>query len=227
MPGRVMYDSVSVPDLPGGAPLYAGYIDGEYANFTQLRARFPLSTLVPISVKWTSSAGTVLDVEKGDATPQLAPVWVARRRTQGVDPTVYCSQDAWATVRYEFLRAGVPTPHYWIAAYPGTGPNVPQGAVAHQYASNAQFDTSVVVDYWPGVDPKPQPPLTQEELMGASVAVAPNGAVHIAAVGKGNARTTHLLHVTVPPSGGTASIIDLTDQVEAIPGSGAPYTVAP
>lgn len=64
-----MFDSVSVPTLPAGGQLYAGYVDGRYANFTALQARFPLAVLVPISVNWAGSVGLVLDVENGDATP--------------------------------------------------------------------------------------------------------------------------------------------------------------
>ena len=63
--------------------------------------------------------------------------------------------------------------------------------------------------------------------MGASIAVRATGRVEIAAVGEGNNRTGHLLHVSVDPVTGAPSIIDVTTEVSNIPGSGLPYTVAP
>lgn len=102
------------------------------------------------------------------------------------------------------------------------------GTVGTQYLENQTsggglYDLSwftPAVPFWDTA-----PPFTEEELMGASIAVAADGTVHIAAVGKENGRTTHLLHVTV--TNGTPSVIDLTAQVSAIAGSGAPFTVAP
>jgi hypothetical protein len=70
-----------------------------------------------------------------------------------VDPTVYTNQAEWAGAVQTFNARGVAPPHWWIAAWPGS-PGIPPGAVAHQYASNTRYDTSVVLDYWPGVDGK-------------------------------------------------------------------------
>jgi murein L,D-transpeptidase YcbB/YkuD len=72
-----------------------------------------------------------------------------------VDPTVYCSLSAWPTVRAAFAAAHVAEPHWWIAAYPGNGPNLYPGSIAHQYANPGLVDISVVADHWPGVDTAP------------------------------------------------------------------------
>lgn len=145
---------------------------------------------------------------------------MTRRRGQGVTPSVYCSLSAWPTVRAEFERQGVPEPPYWIAAYPGNGPALYPGSVAHQFDSNARFDSSVVADYWPGIDP---PPLTKEEQMGISINEAGAGF----AVGAGT-RGGHILAVkptTQNPSGW--SVVDVTAAVEkAYPGTPA-FLVAP
>jgi hypothetical protein len=166
---RTMYDGITVSNLPAGAPLYAGYVDGLYANVSELRRRFPGTVVVPIAVFAHTDDGLVLDVETGDATPAQAPGWVVMRRHHGVDPTVYCNSSTWASVRAAFAAAGVPEPHYWIAQYDGN-PSIPSGAIAKQYRSAAGWDASAVADYWPGVDPaqtptSAPPAQTQEDPM--------------------------------------------------------------
>lgn len=153
---RTMYDGVTVANLPTGAPLYAGYVDGRYANVTALRKRFPKARIVEIAVLASTDAGQVLDVETGDATPAQAPGWVASRRHAGVDPTVYCNSSTWPAVRAAIRNAGIAEPHYWIAQYDNKAV-IPAGAVAKQFQNNPGWDKSVVADYWPGIDPKPVP----------------------------------------------------------------------
>lgn len=150
---RTMLDAVTVADLPTGAPLYAGYLDGLYANVTELRARFPHAVIVEIAVSSQTNAGQVLDVETFDATPDEAPGWVQRRRAAGVDPSVYCNSSTWPAVIAAFNAAGVALPHFWIASYDGD-PTIPAGAIAKQWADNGGYDTSSVADVWPGIDPQ-------------------------------------------------------------------------
>jgi len=155
---RVMYDSVDVAGLPTGGDLYAGYVDGRYQNAAAIQARFPHVPFVGIATQASTNDGIVLDVENYDATPAQAPGWVKMRRLAGAEPSIYCSEDAWATVAQAFRDAGVTPPPYWVAAYPGAGPGIPAGAVAHQYADMGGYDVSTVADYWPGVDAAPAPP---------------------------------------------------------------------
>lgn len=153
---RTLYDSVNPAAIPTDAGMVAGYIDGMYAWHAADWARFPRAVQVRIAVFASTNGGHVLDVERGDATPVQAPGWVQRRRAAGADPSVYCSMALWPAVRAAFATAHVPEPHYWVAGYPGGGPIIPAGAVAHQYAdpatSGGAWDLSVVVDHWPGVD---------------------------------------------------------------------------
>jgi hypothetical protein len=151
-----MYDGVTVAELPDGAQLYAGYVDGHYANTQALAERFPAARHVPIAVFASTNEGVVLDVEQGDASPAEAPGWVQMRRAHGIDPSVYCNADTWPAVRDAFHSAGVAEPHYWIAKYDGMA-EIPIGAVAKQFESTAGYDRSVVADYWPGIDPAPAP----------------------------------------------------------------------
>lgn len=150
---RLMYDAVTPSNVPQNAQMVAGYIDGNYQSYAGLVALFPNAVHVPIAVHASTNNGVVLDVETGDATPDQAPGWVTMRRSAGVDPTVYCSLSVWSAVRGAFINQGVAEPHYWIAAYPGIGSALYDGAVAHQYQDyNNLYDLSVVADYWPGVD---------------------------------------------------------------------------
>lgn len=149
---RIMYDSITASNIPRDAEMVAGYVDGKYKWSQSDWALFPNAVHVPIAVfPWTND-GAVLDVENGDASPNQAPGWVNMRRQFGVDPSVYCSESVWDSVRAAFASAGIAQPHYWVAAHPGNGAVVPDGAVAHQWIDDGPYDRSVVVDYWPGID---------------------------------------------------------------------------
>lgn len=152
-----MYDSTHPEAIPLTAAMVAGYVDGAFVWPPAAWARFPTAVHVRIAVFASTNDGQVLDVERGDATPAQAPGWVRMRRAAGVDPSVYCSTALWPAVRAAFHAAGVAEPHYWVAAYPGSGPVIPAGAVAHQFAGSAtsggDWDLSVVANFWPGIDP--------------------------------------------------------------------------
>lgn len=151
---RLMYDAVGVENIPSNATMVAGYVNGLYANLSQMDTRFPHATHVGISVSSKLNEGLVLDVENGDAAPSEAPGWVEMRRKAGIDPTVYCNASTWPQVQSAFKSSNITQPNYWIADY-DNNPAIPAGAVAKQYASNDKYDTSSVASYWPGVDPKP------------------------------------------------------------------------
>lgn len=154
---RTLYDSTAAADIPTSAAMVAGYLaPSKFAWSTVDWDRFPHAVKVRIAVRATTNDGHVLDVERGDATPAQALGWVTMRRAAGADPTVYCSESLWPSVKAAFTAAAVAQPHYWVAAYPGGGRVIPVGAIAHQYAdpatSGGHFDLSVVADHWPGVD---------------------------------------------------------------------------
>lgn len=150
---RTMYDAVTPANIPLDAQMVAGYVDGRYAWKPADWARFPSAVHVRIAAFPQTNDGTVLDIERGDATPEQGPGWVLMRRAAGVDPSVYCSLGDWASVRAAFDAANVAQPHYWIAAYPGIGAALYDGAVAHQHTDAGPYDLSVVADHWPGIDP--------------------------------------------------------------------------
>lgn len=191
---RTMYDSVTPERIPADAQLVAGYIQGPYAWSAADWARFPHAVHVQIATVAYPPAGMVLDVEAGDAAPDLAPVWVNARRAAGVDPSVYMSMSAWPTVRAAFTTRGMREPHYWVADYDDIAV-VPVGAVAKQYVNErpAGCDTSIVLDYWPGVDSAPTINTQGDDMLYLFVVAAPVNAVWCLHAG-------HYFHVTEPTS---------------------------
>ena len=155
---RRMYDAVTVPDIPAGATLVAGYADGSYANVPQLRSRFPHAEVATIAVAHTTRA-MVADIERGDMTPATAVLWA--RDTMGDVPngelTLYANTSTWPSVVAEFKAAGESLPQWFAAQYDGVAVLGP-GQIAKQYVDTGGYDESVVADYWPGVDPAPTPP---------------------------------------------------------------------
>jgi hypothetical protein len=155
---RTMFDAVTPGNLPRSAVMVAGYVDGLYENVAAIRARFPNALEVSIAVRWTDRA-QVLDVENGDATPAQAVTWCTDTMSDvsNDDLTVYANADTMPAVRAAFKAAVVTLPQLFVADYDGVA-ELPAGYIAKQFASNAAYDTSVVADYWPGVDPAPKPP---------------------------------------------------------------------
>jgi hypothetical protein len=150
-----MYDSVTASDIPAGAGMVAGYVNGPFAWTHQDWLIHAGAVKVEIAISADYNGGHVLDCETGDATPIECPAWVQMRRAAGVDPTIYCDWSTWPTVRGAFNYLHVAEPHYWIAYWNGQA-QVDAGMVAHQYANSAMagghYDLSAVADFWPGVD---------------------------------------------------------------------------
>ena len=159
-----MYDTIpdSVGQIPADAQAVAGYVDGWYVSFPLLVERFASQAhCLSIAVHPNDDAAC-LDVEPGDATVGDAPAWVDRQLARGQwRPCVYASQSSWEDDGLYGLLAGYETRiRRWVAAYPGTGANVPSGYDAHQYADvgphGENYDTSVCRDdFFPS---KPTPP---------------------------------------------------------------------
>lgn len=165
---RTAYDSVNADAIPTTAPIVMGYVPPSgYAWSAANWARFPNSLRVHI----TPSASVygpgvhMLDQEPGDASVAQVPGWVTNSRNAGQEPTVYCDAADWGPVQAAINAAGIRHPAYFIAAYPGTGANLPNlngiTAIGHQYAnsttSGGDYDLSVVAPYWPGVDSMTNP----------------------------------------------------------------------
>lgn len=175
---RLMYDSNRPSAIPVNAKMVAGYIDGGTGRWSESDwNRFPNATKVRIARRSATNDGHVLDVETGIVWPPApaAVDWVIMRRRAGADPTIYCNYlNGLPVVKQAFRDRGVAEPHYWVSRYrrwrPGDNlPMIPMGTVALQFANpplhdQGHFDLSAVVDYWPGVDPKPEEKTEMEPL---------------------------------------------------------------
>ena len=152
-----MFDDVDVHLLPAGGNAYAGYLDGSYANFAQVKAGHPQAHLIGIAVR-AGDDGDALDVEPGDAAIPQAPGWVGRQHARGAArPIVYVSAGNAQQMINTLTGAGINRPTYrlWAAHY-GSGPHIcgpstcryPQ-ADATQFTSKAlgeSLDESLVAD---------------------------------------------------------------------------------
>jgi hypothetical protein len=73
----VMFDSVTVAEIPKSAPAVAGYVGGSWPTYEELPAAFPHAHLMSIAVSSAHKA-LCLDVEPGDATNASAIDWARR-----------------------------------------------------------------------------------------------------------------------------------------------------
>lgn len=203
-----------------GATLVAGYVNGRWPDLAALVKGIPGCTAVSITVNAQGSA-VVLDVENGDATPQEAPGWAKRMRAAGIRyPVVYMNASTWQAVKDEFAAQAIDPPLYWLALYDGVA-EVPAGAIAKQHTSTPGYDVSAVADYWPGVDPVPEPvadagQILEETFMqieplsvhpGEYAAVVPVGTKSLAIVADGYSEPGASLRVVLWDSKGDPTVL--------------------
>lgn len=155
MTDQLMYDAVTVDNIPREATMVAGYVDGGYRNWQALVVLFPHARKVSITVTGDVVAD-VIDIENGDASPQKAVAWVRAMRTQGRRPVVYTSTANWPNVLTAFQNEREAPPFWWAADWTGE-PHLKVGSVATQYASpqvpppgrQIGYDVSLVSPNWP------------------------------------------------------------------------------
>lgn len=189
---RTMFDACNPAHIPADAQLVAGYIEGPCAWPAAAWARFPHAVKVRICTVAATNDGQVIDVEAGDSSIEQAVGWAVRARMRGQIPTVYCSASNVVAVIDAFAWHQVARPLLWIAHY-GVPPVLPAGAIALQYANEQPpgCDSSVVADYWPGVDPAPQPIIKGDDMLYQFIVGAPINAVYALYAGR-------YFHVTDP-----------------------------
>lgn len=142
---RTLYDSIEADNIPADALFCAGYTSGEWPDYEKMRNERPNATVLRIAID-VSHDGDVLDVERGDATPEDAPVWVARQRSLGrARPIVYCNESTWPDVKVRFPGEGEPEPDYWIAD-PTGAEHLVEGSVMTQWGQEGGCDLSAIAD---------------------------------------------------------------------------------
>lgn len=117
----VMYDSTTVTQIPADAECAAGYVGGSWPTFAngELRKWCPGAKLVSIAVASRYDADC-LDVERGDATPAVAPDWVKRQLAHGKKkPILYSSVSEMPAVLAALRSAGISRDkvRLWTAHY--------------------------------------------------------------------------------------------------------------
>jgi hypothetical protein len=162
---RTMADDIDVGNYPANPELVAGYVNGAWPTALGLPARFPGVPLVTIDVNGTRPDAMVLDMEWGDATPEMCPPWVAQHRVGDSGPVIYCSLSRVQEVLAAFVASGFRAPRgLWTAHYSGqphlctpAACGLPAAAadlvVATQYAdpplSGGPYDLSLCAPGWP------------------------------------------------------------------------------
>ncbi len=146
----VLRDSTNPFDIPlDGLSAVAGYGDGGFAWSAAGWARFPASVVALSIVTSAASAGDILDVETGDATPANCPGWADRFRRPGRRlPSIYCNRATIGAVRQTMRSRPF---DWWAATLDGQlHSSETAGAVAVQWKGEAQtgghYDESLIQD---------------------------------------------------------------------------------
>jgi hypothetical protein len=188
---RTMYDSTTAGDCPSDGDLYAGYVDGVFADFGDMVRLHPGKRYVRISVSAFGGPADMLDVENEDATPEQAPGWVNRMRASDVLlPAIYCNRGNEDEVAAALEGAHIPTTAVVlvVATLDGTetGPVTVRGyrVVACQNRGPAQtgghYDASVVyADDWMPTTAAPLPQFQPQTVGDLDMATVKQQAITI------------------------------------------------
>lgn len=169
----VMYDDVNIHLIPPNPPAVAGYVNGRYANYTQVLQKFPHAYHLSIAVTSMADA-QCLDVEPGDATNQVAPGWVKRQQARGVHrPCLYTSVSNAQALIDTLARVGIKRAdvRIWTAHYdphrgkhlcgPQCGFGLKSSADATQWTDvshKESLDESICLNSFFAAAPVPPPP---------------------------------------------------------------------
>lgn len=153
---RTMYDALEASGIPHGAQIACWYPHDPRSDGPPVNA----AVVLTIDNVGDHPDCNILDVEPGAAPTSSVARWLDSNHNEF--PTIYCSESNVGSV---VQAAGSRKFYLWVANWNGS-PTViyfPQyntvTTVAHQYASNNSFDTSVVYnDAWYGKTPAPPPP---------------------------------------------------------------------
>jgi hypothetical protein len=140
-----VYDSVTPSQIPAGQPI-ATYADGGYAvSPTQVAGK----TVTWIDTNGSDPSANALDVEPGDATPQMAATWAWQKLHTDPNGTaiVYTMMSEWPATQAAISTLPAPMQShvkYWIADPTGVNHVVP-GSSATQWYWGANYDISTAL----------------------------------------------------------------------------------
>lgn len=154
---ELMYDATpgGVDAIPAGAPVVAGYIDGNFQSFPLLQRRFGgRAHIVSIGVN-IGNLAEVSDVEDGNAinTPALVRADFEHKKAHGVwKPCYYAPLAASVGMLNTVIPglSGIPRSEFrlWLADWDGTENEIPLPGgfveAAKQFRNAGPYDVSVI-----------------------------------------------------------------------------------
>lgn len=132
-----MFDSVDLTQIPRAAVAVAGYVDGYWRTSALTRALWPHSWHLSITTDGLRDADCI-DVEAGDATPEIVPSWIRRfHANREMKPCIYASLSTMPEVRRALSHAGIlrGEVRLWVAHYTDV-PHIEPGYDACQYTDH-------------------------------------------------------------------------------------------
>lgn len=153
-----MYDSVQSHVLKGKLQEHPHAKVGAYANGGYASDPASIGEVIHGQALWIDTNGStpkanVLDVEPGNASPQLAGEWVRShaRSVPGSPAIIYTMRSQWATAQADVQRDGQGQQVRWWIADPTGHPHMVHGADATQWYWGADVDISAVHPHlWEG-----------------------------------------------------------------------------
>lgn len=160
----IMYDSIS-RKWPAGAKYILAYIDNPLDEGNYAAAAATGAKVVTISIKGVSGSHAFKimsdDIEPGCIWPNSTAAQIlAGEVRSGLRPTAYTFLDNVSPLQAAVWALGVsPSQIDWFQAHYDNIAAIPPGFVAKQYATNSEYDTSVVNQAWIDGLVQVQPPI--------------------------------------------------------------------
>jgi hypothetical protein len=142
-----MYDATggTLNSIPSSPQAVASYIDND-GGYAASVTKFPNAKHLSITVVNPGGVADCVDCEPGGVTYANAGPWVKRMLALGrTRPCVYASMSNMDAVKNSLGAAGLSRSQYrlWVADWTGSA-HIPAGYDACQYASNSNYDTSLL-----------------------------------------------------------------------------------
>lgn len=158
----VMYDSVTLSEIPRDPHAVAAYVDGHFANYKEALVAFPHARLLGISTG-SRVATDCYDIETGDYHPDEAGhLWHIAADMNVWKPCFYANLSTMPAVKASLDAAGISRNAYrlWVASWDDTT-IIPEGYDAKQFTDRAlgrNLDESVCrSDFFRPAPVKPKP----------------------------------------------------------------------